>query len=74
MIVSGWLYYFRLSCLAICYALLAIIAINSFSNKDIVSIIWPCSGLALGALLLGGFKYWPGVLLGAFFRRVSQWC
>ena len=32
---------------------------------DIVSIVWPGSGLALGVLLIGGRRYLWGVLLGA---------
>ena len=31
-----------------------------------VSPVWPAAGVALGALLLGGIRLWPGVLLGAF--------
>ncbi|MDQ2696806.1 MAG: MASE1 domain-containing protein [Pseudomonadota bacterium] len=31
-----------------------------------VSPVWPASGLALAALLLGGYRLWPGVALGAF--------
>ena len=28
--------------------------------------VWPCSGIALAALLLRGNSVWPGILLGAF--------
>jgi PAS domain S-box-containing protein len=28
--------------------------------------VWPPSGIAFAALLLLGFRYWPGILLGAF--------
>ncbi len=31
-----------------------------------VSPVWPATGLAIGALLLGGASLWPGVMLGAF--------
>ena len=31
-----------------------------------VSPVWPATGVAIGALLLGGFRLWPGVALGAF--------
>lgn len=31
-----------------------------------VSPVWPAAGVALGALLLGGLRLWPGVLIGAF--------
>ena len=28
--------------------------------------VWPSTGLALAALLIGGYRLWPGVALGAF--------
>jgi PAS domain S-box-containing protein len=30
------------------------------------SAVWPPTGVALAALLVGGYKLWPGVFLGAF--------
>lgn len=36
-----------------------------------VSPIWPASGLAVAALLLRGYRTWPGVMLGAFLADVS---
>src|SRR6266436_4844531 len=37
----------------------------AFVNKS-VSAVWPPTGLALAALLLRGYRLWPGVFLGAF--------
>ena len=37
-----------------------------------VSIVWPSSGVALAALLIGGKKYWPGVLIGALAGNLIQ--
>jgi integral membrane sensor domain MASE1/anti-sigma regulatory factor (Ser/Thr protein kinase) len=36
-----------------------------------VTAIWPPTGLALAALLLGGRRLWPGVALGAFLANVT---
>jgi signal transduction histidine kinase len=36
-----------------------------------VTLVWPPSGLALAALLLGGIRLWPGVLLGAFVANAT---
>ena len=33
--------------------------------------VWPPSGIALAALVLLGFRVWPGVLLGAFLVNVA---
>ena len=33
--------------------------------------VWPPSGIAFGALLLGGWRLWPAILLGAFSANVA---
>ncbi len=33
--------------------------------------VWPASGLALAAVLLWGYRVWPGILLGSFLVNVS---
>jgi signal transduction histidine kinase/ActR/RegA family two-component response regulator len=35
-----------------------------------VSVVWPPTGIALAAFLLGGCRLWPGVWLGAFLANV----
>lgn len=60
-------YLMKLVGLAFVYALLAKVSLAQFSlYHGNVSVIWPPSGLALAALLIGGKKYWPGVFAGAF--------
>ncbi|ARU32128.1 hypothetical protein CAP31_10830 [Sulfuriferula sp. AH1] len=36
-----------------------------------VSAIWPASGLAIAVLVLFGKRYWPGILIGAFWSSLS---
>src|SRR5277367_5554060 len=36
-----------------------------------VSLVWPPSGIALAAILLFGFRLWPGIFLGAFAANVA---
>src|SRR4029450_7419541 len=36
-----------------------------------VSLVWPPTGIALAALLLFGYRVWPGIALGAFLANVS---
>jgi integral membrane sensor domain MASE1 len=31
-----------------------------------VSVVWPPSGIALAAILLFGYRFWPGIAMGAF--------
>lgn len=36
-----------------------------------VSPVWPASGIALAAILLWGYRLWPGIFLGAFFVNIT---
>ena len=56
--------------LALLYMLLAKFVLDFFADYGVVSIVWPPSGLALAALLLGGKKFWPGVFAGALAGNV----
>jgi diguanylate cyclase (GGDEF)-like protein len=33
--------------------------------------VWPCTGMAIAALLVYGYRVWPGILLGAFLVNVT---
>ncbi len=66
LLVGRWSYLLRLVALATTYALVAKAILIFFSANQVVSIFWPPSGIALAALLIGGIRYWPGVLVGAF--------
>src|SRR5512135_2939099 len=35
------------------------------------SAVWPPTGIAIAALLLLGYRVWPGILLGAFLANVT---
>lgn len=36
-----------------------------------VSLVWPPTGIALTALLVFGYRLWPGILLGAFLANAT---
>jgi signal transduction histidine kinase/integral membrane sensor domain MASE1/ActR/RegA family two-component response regulator len=36
-----------------------------------VTVVWPATGLAMGVLLWLGWRYWPGVALGAFLANAT---
>src|SRR5262249_22163036 len=36
-----------------------------------VSPVWPPTGIALAAILLFGFRVWPGIALGAFLANLT---
>lgn len=37
-----------------------------------VTLLWPPSGIALAAVLLGGYRVWPGIALGAFIANAGS--
>jgi integral membrane sensor domain MASE1 len=45
---------------------LSLDAVSGFATA-----VWPPTGLALAALILGGFRLWPGIALGAFLVNFS---
>lgn len=55
--------------LALTYAVLAKIIIDNFAVHGNFSPIWPPSGLALAALLIGGYRLWPGIAMGVFIAN-----
>lgn len=36
-----------------------------------VTVVWPPTGIALAAVVLFGYRVWPGVLLGAFLANIT---
>src|SRR5712691_9026747 len=42
----------------------------AFFNAN-VSPVWPPTGIAIAAVLLLGYRIWPGILLGAFLANFS---
>ena len=57
--------------LALAYALSGKLGLRlAFLNASATA-VWPPAGIALAALLLLGYRVWPGVLLGAFMVNVA---
>src|SRR5260370_15104927 len=40
------------------------------SLADEVTIVWPPTGIALVVILVFGYRYWPGIALGAFLANL----
>ncbi|MFN8613316.1 MAG: MASE1 domain-containing protein, partial [Vulcanimicrobiota bacterium] len=50
--------------LTLAYFKMSQVVTGFFANRSLPILIWPCSGLALAALIMGGMRLWPAVLLG----------
>lgn len=58
---------FGIAGLILLYAVIGKLTLDIFAaNAGVALFFWPLSGVALATLLLGGRKYWPAVLLGAW--------
>jgi PAS domain S-box-containing protein len=53
--------------LTLLYTGLAKVSLAAAAAHQVVSSIWPPSGLALFALVRFGLRFWPGIAIGAYF-------
>jgi PAS domain S-box-containing protein len=61
----------RLLALALLYYAAARLGLRYASIGESVSLVWPPTGIAFAALTLLGYRYWPGVALGAFLANAA---
>ena len=64
-------YLIRLVLLAVAYFIVARLGLGLATVHPIVSPLWPPTGVALAALILGGRRLWPAVLVSAFVVNVE---
>ncbi len=72
---SGWRakarYLAALLVVAAVYFVLAKLGLRLASINPSASPIWPPTGLALAAVLLGGLRIWPAIFIGAFAANAT---
>ncbi len=64
-------YALALATVAAAYFLLAKLGLQLASINPSTSPIWPPTGVALAAVLLGGLRIWPAILVGAFAANAT---
>ena len=64
-------YAVRLAGLALAYFLAARLGLEYAVTNPVISTVWPASGIALAAVLLGGLRLLPAVFIGAFAVNYS---
>src|SRR4051812_8631321 len=64
------LYALQIALLAAAYAAAGVFGLTWSVIPGAGTPIWPASGLALGVLILGGVRLWPGVFLGRFLTAL----
>ena len=60
----------RIAAIAFLYVLAARAGLQLDAISGFATLVWPPTGIALAALLLGGYGLWPGVFLGALLANV----
>ena len=64
-------YLLTVAALAALYFVAARVGLRFASIGQSVSLVWPPTGLALAALVALGYRYWPGVAIGAFLANAA---
>jgi signal transduction histidine kinase len=64
-------YLFRLTGLFAAYVVTARLGLLMDAVGGFATLVWPPSGIALAALLIGGYRLWPAIALGALV--VNAW-
>jgi PAS domain S-box-containing protein len=68
---SRFAYLLNVAILASVYFAFGRLALEIGVIREGIALIWPPSGIALAALLISGYRLWPGVALGAFLLSLG---
>jgi integral membrane sensor domain MASE1 len=68
---EGVVYAVQVAGVAAAYTVAGKLGLDLAHETRSVTAIWAPTGIALAALLLGGFRLWPGVALGALLTNVD---
>jgi signal transduction histidine kinase/CheY-like chemotaxis protein len=66
--LSRWLSF---AALVIVYVLAAKLGLRFAVVHASATPLWPPTGIALAALVIGGYRWWPAIFLGAFLANVT---
>jgi integral membrane sensor domain MASE1 len=70
MPLQTWLYGAHVAVLVALYVGTATLGLSLHAVGGFATAVWPPTGLALVALVLGGYPLWPGIALGAYLVNV----
>jgi integral membrane sensor domain MASE1 len=66
---SNWAHPLRIAALAAVYWGAAKLGLSLAFETSSVTAVWPPTGIALAAIVLGGYRMWPGIALGALLAN-----
>lgn len=67
---SKYLYAFQLLGVAFIYFFTAKLGLSLEAVSGFATLVWPPTGIALAAVLLFGYRLWPGIALAAFAANI----
>src|SRR5215475_1187020 len=70
MSLRTWPYLLHVALLIALYVSTAKLGLSLHAVGGFATAVWPPTGLALVALVLGGYRLWPGIALGAYLINV----
>src|SRR5262245_51304954 len=70
MSLRTWPYLRHVTLLVVLYVATAKVGLSLHAVGGFATAVWPPTGLALVALVLGGYRVWPGIALGAYLVNV----
>lgn len=70
MSLHTWPYLMHVALLGALYVGTAKLGLSLHAVGGFATAVWPPTGLALVALVLGGYRLWPGIALGAYLVNV----
>ena len=60
----------RATALAVVYILLARFGLTIHAVSSFATLVWPPTGVALAAMLVFGYRFWPAIAVGAFVANL----
>src|SRR5687767_6982707 len=60
----------KTAALAVVYVFAARMGLELGTVSGFATLVWPPTGIAIAALLLGGYRLWPGVFVGALVANI----
>lgn len=67
---SRWILFLQLVAVAAAYVITARVGLGIDAVGGFATVVWPASGIALAAILLGGYRMWPAVWVGALVANM----
>jgi signal transduction histidine kinase len=65
-------YFLQLILLFLIYSLTGKVGLSLDAISGFATLFWFPTGISLAALLIGGYRYWPAIFMGAFFVNFTN--